>query len=114
MYRLLVLLRKELQAKPLEYGLCRLVSDLRRKELITSKERVLLIEYIYAYPPKNANPVLAYWYKCGLKAPRFKWLNVHIDMLKPMPLTEEQIQALRDKAKVYRDKGNDYLEPQST
>ena len=38
----------------------------------------------------------------------------YLKVYKPTPLTDAEVQELRDKAKAFRDKGGDYLTPMET
>ena len=62
-------------------GLCYVVCQMRRDELISMEEEQYLIQLIHDNPPKDRDPGHGLWYwAVGVKEPRMQWLNKQINI----------------------------------
>lgn len=74
---LLILLRDNMDL--LTSGMCQLALRLSHKGIMTDNEYEKVRTYLNNHKPKNLIPERSlWWWFCGEKEPRLKWLNRHI------------------------------------
>lgn len=82
-HELLKLVLHKLNASELSTGLCYLIKSMRKyNEIITLEEQNILLDYLTKCSPKERDGIGFYWYECGVKTYRTRYLNKHIKLTK--------------------------------
>ena len=65
----------------MDAGLCWLIDDLLRQDIISVKEFLVLENYLYNNKPSNILSLTEFWFPMGEKEPRINWLKEQINKL---------------------------------